>query len=160
MLSQIALASVLLAGDLTKAPAPFPLGNTEAIFVDFESVDLTWKFDVATRTTSATAEVVFSQPKAGRAILDLIPNASAATLDGTSVSLTSISAPSNATTMRAVSVESAPGVHKLIVTYALPNVTYGSNYVRFGAFMGDLEDRGFFEQYAPCLLYTSDAADE
>lgn len=146
------LASSFFISDIEKAPPNFSYSDSEAIFVDFKSVDLTWEFDVKNSSNIASASIVFESFKEGYPILDLIPTAVTTEVNGESSSLKAIS-PGNATNMKVVDKKLPPGQHTLDITYKLDGgVSYSNGAVRVGAFMGDLSDRGFFEKYAPTNL--------
>lgn len=151
LLPFIIAATVLSSTDLAKAPPSFPYSNSKAVFVDFEETELTWEFNISARSNTAKAKILFKAGESGFPIFDLIPTPSNVTLNGEAVQAPTASI-QGVTTARILSKEVAAGsFNTLELTYSIPSsfITYTSGAVRFGTFMGDLSDRGFFEKYAP-----------
>lgn len=147
------LANPAFASNLAKAPPPYTYKTSQAVFVDFSEVELHWEFDVTARTAKGNAVIKFFSGSKGFPIFDLIPQASLK-LNGEVVQ-SSTSQPGNVTTVKVIDKEvEAQSNNTLEVTYVLDSsdVTFTSNAVRFGTFMGDLSDRDFFEHFAPTNL--------
>lgn len=147
------LSSTAFASDLLKSPPPYTYKTSQAVFVDFSEVELHWEFDVTNKKAKGTAVVKFFAETKGFPVFDLIPQASFK-LNGEMVQ-SSFSQPGSVTTVRVIDKEvEAKSNNILEVSYLLSSddVTFTSNAVRFGTFMGDLSDRNFFESFAPTNL--------
>ena len=160
-----ALLSVFLSGqarsqgvDFSKAPPSFIFQSNKVVPVDFETLHIDYSFDVAARTATANAELVFTLgSEGGFPIIDLIPVPTSITLDGSPVALADfpvIDAPTLVTKFRILRKNLLPNsTHKIEISYSLPNslVTFAGSFVRVGFFMSDLANSGreFFEKYGP-----------
>lgn len=148
--------SVVFANDLDKAPDNFQVSNTQAVFVDFEQVQVSLELDVRNRKATATSRITFHQPQSGYPIFDLVPGVDQVKVNGKEISSSlcgTVSSPQQATTVRVVRQELAPGFHELEITNSFTkNLEFTSRGVKLGFFMSDLSKRTFLEQYLPSNL--------
>ncbi len=156
----LGVASCALAHsrDLDLAPPSFNVGGKQAVPINFKEVWLEIEFNTQTRKAVGKANIQFLAGDAGHPLLDLMPEPTRATLNGSPTTLSTVSDPAGITKMRMVSSSvAAQSLNTLIIEYPLSSntVTYSTNGVRFGFFMGDVgaaEQRGFMEKYAPTNL--------
>jgi hypothetical protein len=156
MAAGISLATFAQAADTDMAPPSFSHSGKNVVFVDFQSVDLSLRLDVAASTATAKARIEFYAPVAGLPAFDLVPSIKSVTLNGRQLSVSDapvIPDPSNVTKFRIVLSEVAADSQNILeVEYELSEgVEFSGGKVRAGFFMSDLATGGreYFEQYGP-----------
>jgi hypothetical protein len=147
----------LLASDLSKAPPSFAYQNGKAVFVDFLTSRISYEFDTQSNKATAYATVEFVAGEAGFPVIDLVANASAIRLNGTSIppaNFQTTSDPNQATRLRVLKALVEENSHNTLeIEYSLgsDSITFSSGAARIGFFMSDLTvgGRTYWEQYGP-----------
>lgn len=148
------------AGDLDKAPPAFGYRDQMVVPVDIESVHIDYTYDVAQSVAKGKATVIFHARQGGMPMFDLVPNVTAATLNGNELAVEDVlllDDPNRVTKVRALKTPvAANSTNEMVLEYRLSSsdVTFSSGTVRVGFFMGDLGagGRDFFEKYGPANL--------
>jgi hypothetical protein len=149
-------ATPALGGGLTQAPPPFAYQGKLAVPVDIKTLHVEYVFNVDGGAATATARMTFRASRPGLPVFDLVPNPTAATLDGATVDpadVRCVDDPDSVTRVRVLAVEvDASADHELVLEYSMNDaVTFAPGKARVGFFMWDLTTGGreFLEQYAP-----------
>lgn len=146
------------ADDLVRATPAFDFLGSKAVPVDFQTVDLTMTFDVATKQVLAQAIIDFDVDAGGYPYFDMVPAATSLELDGVQIAADQLQQtrdPGNVTFVRILKQQvAANSSHRLVINYRLPTAHAGfpgDGTVAAGFFMSDLATGGreFWEQYAP-----------
>ncbi len=145
------------AGDLDKAPPAFGYRDQMVVPVDIESVHVDYTYDVTQSVAKGKATVIFHAAQGGMPMFDLVPDVTAATLNGNELALADVlllDDPARVTKLRALKTPvAANSTNELVLEYALSasDVTFSNGTVRVGFFMDDLGagGRGYFEQFGP-----------
>ncbi len=147
-----------LAGDLFYAPPDFPVDDGTAAFIDIDTVELALTFDVEADTATGRATIQFVTGAEGQPLLDLVPSPTFVSLDGDELDPSSFAEqadPDGVTTFRIVRRELAAETwHTLVIEYPLPQsdadvIDFGTDTVTVRLEGGDLDDRDFWERFAP-----------
>ncbi len=147
-----------LAKGLDQAPENFLYKSTQAVFVDIQSVDIHYVFDVESKEIKAESEIIFDMPERGYPIFDLIPDVKKVLLAGKELDvdlISEISDPDKMSKFRILEQEVLPSTgNKLLLSFEITDSSlfdFSSDEVKIGFFMSDLalNGREYLEQYGP-----------
>lgn len=144
-----------------EAPPPFAVAGDVAVPMEVSSLDVRLDVDVAQRSATGRARLLFTLPQPGCPLLDLVPDPTMVVVDGQEVQparLRLVTPPEETTPLRMLSKPLDAGVeHALEVEYPLRegpegSLKFGGGGVQLGFFMSDLDQRGYLEKHAPANL--------
>ncbi|MBI2518869.1 MAG: hypothetical protein HYV97_00560 [Bdellovibrio sp.] len=150
----LAVFSFPIWANLEKAPPSINMTENrgKAVFVDFKKANSQIVYDVSKGIAWADTTIIFENQESGYAIFDLVPEATTAMVDDSTVSIGTYSI-SGVTKVRYLNVVLAPGLHTLKVRNPISeNITFSSSQVKSAFWTDDLNDQGFLEQYLPSNL--------
>ncbi|MEZ4751516.1 MAG: hypothetical protein R3B54_13135 [Bdellovibrionota bacterium] len=129
--------------------------------IDFYDMELDLSFDASAKTGTGHAVIRFQAPDAGYPLMDMVPDATALRLNGSTLNanlLQEINSPDGRTKVRVLKQHVfAFSLNTLEIDYRFPSaeITYTNGGIRLGFFMGDVgsaDQRGFLEKFAPSNL--------
>lgn len=146
----IAMAAMTLNAFASNAPANFPNGSNNAVFVDFINAEYSIKFDISNEKAIAYTKITFKQESLGTPIFDLIKSPTSVLIDGEVTSSKLISSPDRKTDYRTIEKVIAKGTHTLEIRNEIEeNIQFRDGGVQSAFWMSDLSDRKYLEQYLP-----------
>lgn len=158
MVLSVSLWCQLALANLNQAPPNLEINNQEqAVFVDFKRADSIVQYDLVAGETRAKTTIKFYQPKTGRPIFDLIPDATSIILNGKSVKAVEVSL-GNVSKAKYLDQVLKKGQHTVVIENLIDtNVSVkgwidNKKSVRAAFWLTDLEDRSYLEQYLPTNL--------
>ena len=157
----LSATSLCLANDLERAPQNFSYKNSQAVFIDIKTIEVSYLFDVESRKITADAQIIFNMPEQGYPVFDLVPDITKMSFAGTDLDinlLDEITDPDEQSKFRVLNLEMfASENNKLSLSFEITDrdlFDFTSNDVKIGFFMSDLatNGRGFYERYGPTNL--------
>lgn len=151
----LSLLSLTVQANMHLAPPDFAVSAGTAVFVDFSKAQYALTYDFTQQTATVVSEITFTAPRAGKPIFDLVAKPEDLRLDGQPVEHRLVDLPGDASKVRVVWEDVAPGTHTLSMKHQVTtNVSFDSKNekVRSAWWIRDLRTRLFIEQYVPTNL--------
>lgn len=146
----ITLAAMTLNAFANNAPANFPNGSNDAVFVDFINAEYSIKYDMKNEKAIAYTKIVFTQNSIGTPIFDLIKTPTSVLINGEETKSKLIASPDSSTSYRTIEKTIAKGTHTLEIRNEIQsNIQFQDGGVQSAFWMSDLDDRKYLEQYLP-----------
>jgi len=156
----LCLSTVAFAGELDLAPDNFDYGDTQAVYVDLQSVQAAVEFDVEAEEYRGTARLEFVSESAGKPLFTFGGSIESVVLNGQDLDagqVKKIFDPDNKASLRIVDSLLGAGRHSIELSFTAEssNFKFLSRAVRAGFFMSDLsgdvvgDGQNFVEAYIP-----------
>lgn len=149
----LAISAPAHSQNIDLAPPAF---GPNGIYVpmDISSIDIDYVFDIRAKKATGVATVKFTQAKEGKPFFDIVPDATALTVNGEELSprkIQLINPKVRVTVFRFLDqVMAANTEHEMVISYDISKLAkFGSGSVNIGFFVSDLADRSFFEKFGP-----------
>ncbi len=145
----------LAVAGISFAPKNFEVKGSQAVFVDFITMESVVTYDLKEKETTAESTIHFKVIKKGKPLFDLKEKVIRATLTGSPVKIVEVDSPDRETSYMMVDQTLEPGDYTLTLTNLIEaNQRYDwyGKSVRAAFWMSDLTDRKYLEQYLPTNL--------